>query len=567
LENQLIEAYILVQIEPRHAYLIPYDRNEHFTGRQSLLAELREKLSDTAPNQFNHRVALFGLGGTGKTQLALEYVYSHKHTYSGIYWISGISDATLLSGFQEIASLTRCVGSEDLTTQPDSLVKKVRYWLNNQDNWLLVIDNVENTSLLDKYLPNRSLNQHTLLTLRNPNTIEIPAIGLKVGVLDPDEAVQLLLRRCQITGPSVPTDHEQTEAAEIVKELGYLPLAIDVAAAYIAEVAKDITKYLPRYRENRQKYYSRVPKGNWSYKMSVENAWHLSFEDIRRSNAGASQLLELFAFLSPDGILRQFVEAGGKALDGTLQEVVEDSETFDEALSELERFSLIDRQGKGSDERIKIHRLVQQVTRDNLTETQRISLSNSVIDLFNVAFPQGYDWNRDTAAVCRRFQDQVLQPLMEMSEVKSEVLLRALNQLRWFLHADGKYNTAELVAAKAYQIYMSTLGEQHPDTLGAIANLAGTYRNQGKWEEAVILEEKVLELRKEILGEQHPDTLGAMANLAATYWSQGKWEEAVILQEKVLELRKEILGEQHPDTLGAMANLAATYERLHLRNN
>src|SRR5689334_13240695 len=121
--------------------------------------------------------------------------------------------------------------------------------------------------------------------------------------------------------------------------------------------------------------------------------------------------------------------AGKKALDGSLQKIIEDSEMFDEALNELERVSLIDRQRIQFDERIKIHRLIQQVIRDELDEKQRNSLCNSVINLCNVAFPQTYNWKTDTISICRKYQDQVLEPLLEISEMKSDTLLDILDRI------------------------------------------------------------------------------------------------------------------------------------------
>src|SRR5271170_5883832 len=117
-------------------FIVPYQKNEHFTGRRNLLARLCEKLCEMAPRQYNHRVALYGLGGVGKTQLALEYVYSHKSVHDRVYWISGVDQASLLSGFQEIARRTRCV-SDTADLSPSDVAKLVLSWLNQQERWLL----------------------------------------------------------------------------------------------------------------------------------------------------------------------------------------------------------------------------------------------------------------------------------------------------------------------------------------------------------------------------------------------------------------------------------------------
>lgn len=163
-------------------FLVPYDVNPHFVGRKEILKTLRKKLCEVEQKQYNHRIALYGLGGVGKTQTALAYVYAYKMDYDAIYWITGVNEASLLSGFQEIANTTGLLkGNADI--QPTDVAKTVLSWLRNQDNWLLVIDNLDDVSVVDGYLPHRDERKHTIITTRNPNFDEIPAGGLEIGVL------------------------------------------------------------------------------------------------------------------------------------------------------------------------------------------------------------------------------------------------------------------------------------------------------------------------------------------------------------------------------------------------
>src|SRR5277367_2298012 len=178
-------------------FKVPYQRNMNFVGRENLLTTLHAKLSDEVPNSWNHRVALYGLGGVGKTQLALEYVYLYKGDYERVYWISAVSKATLLSGFQEIAERTRCV-SRIKNLNPSDVANRVLEWLNIQNCWLFVIDNLDDVDVIDGYLPEQSLTRHTLITTRNPYCDHIPAEGLKVGELEVDDAAKLLLTRSKI---------------------------------------------------------------------------------------------------------------------------------------------------------------------------------------------------------------------------------------------------------------------------------------------------------------------------------------------------------------------------------
>src|SRR5205085_1343773 len=125
--------------EPRQKkFLVPHERNPHFTGRHNLLAHLRAKMVETNPKEYNHRVAIYGMGGVGKTQVALEYVYRYRDNYDGIYWITASDQAALLSGFHEIGSTTGCVKNTG-NLKPTEVADLVRAWLGSQDKWLLII--------------------------------------------------------------------------------------------------------------------------------------------------------------------------------------------------------------------------------------------------------------------------------------------------------------------------------------------------------------------------------------------------------------------------------------------
>ena len=176
-------------------FIVPYQRNPHFKGRSDLLTKLHSKLCETLPDQYNHRVALFGLGGVGKTQLALEYVYQHweSQMYERVYWVSAVNQATLFSGLQEIGLRTHCV-PDNTDLKPLDIAAKVLRWLNAQEKWLLILDNLDDVTVVDGYLPDTAPERHTIITTRNRHCDDIPSEGLEVGVLGITEATQLLLK-------------------------------------------------------------------------------------------------------------------------------------------------------------------------------------------------------------------------------------------------------------------------------------------------------------------------------------------------------------------------------------
>lgn len=231
-------------IDLEDKFIVPYERNPKFSGREVLLQKLKERLSAQIPRQYNHRVALYGMGGVGKTQCALEYVYSNRERYERIYWVAAVNEASIMSGFQNIATAVKI--SLVQMTSPTDIAKAVINWLRQlNSSWLLIYDNLDDIGLINGLLPENTVDKHTIITTRNPNTRGIPAEPFEISILDVDEAVDLLsiLSGIELRGDSL----ARREAETIVEELGYLPLGIEQAAAYIFEVSGAFSTYIETY--------------------------------------------------------------------------------------------------------------------------------------------------------------------------------------------------------------------------------------------------------------------------------------------------------------------------------
>ena len=540
--------------------MVPYQRNAHFKGRAGLLAKLHDNLCEEVKGQWNHRVALYGLGGVGKTQLALEYVHSERGYYEWIFWISTVSEASLLSGLQDIGAATGCV-DKTATLQPSELWRKVNGWFNNHKSWLLVLDNAEDAELVSNYLPQVALGKHTLITTRSRWSDEFRAEGLEVGILEVNDAKDLLLTRSRV-GPVAETKEGQVEATKIVRELGCLPLAIEQAAAYIREALHDLFKFLFSYRENLKRHLERRPKANQTYyKDSVATTWHLSFQRIEETDPDASELLRFFAFLNPDGVMTEFLLAGKDGLDGELKEIISDSFRFTEALSVLEHFSLIGRVDDGESERITVHRLVQHVIQYEMPATKMSVMKDAVVKLCGTAFPDGVYADNERRLLCRKYQDQVLAPLLTMKNVNSKDVADLLRVAGEFLRDEGKFRQSVELLERSVKIYES-YEKDGEDTLWALASLAWTQGDQGQYSKAIEIDEKILSVRRERFGEDDDTTLTAMNNLGVDYDVAGRYQQAVDLKEKVLEKRLKLWGPEHEDTVLSMGNLAILYQKL-----
>jgi hypothetical protein len=315
-------------------FIVPFERNPWFIGRKHFLEMLKGKLFDQAPKRHNHRIALYGMGGIGKTPAALEYVYTNRDSYERIYWITVVDQASLLSGYQKIAinaDLKRL-----LKLNPVEIAEGVLSWLQQEQSWLLVIDNLDDIDIASGFLPQTGPHQHILITTRNSNSTGIPAEGMELPLLDATDSVDLLSTLSNITVMANST--ESGQAAQIVQELGYLPLGIEQAAAYVREVAVDFATVLDDYHKNHTDVHQWIPQGNRSYTHSVATTWSMSFNIVRKNHTQATELFQLLLFLNPYGILIDFLQAGVQALQDDLRQLISSRIDMSKALIELESF-------------------------------------------------------------------------------------------------------------------------------------------------------------------------------------------------------------------------------------
>lgn len=542
--------------------MVPYQRNPHFAGRDELLKRLFSKLSSVSPKQYNHRVALYGLGGVGKTQTAIEFIYRHEKSYNDVFWVNSASEEALLSDFQEIAKSAGCLKLDE-GGKPTDVAKSVLSWLEQQEGWLLVFDNLDNVATANGYLPKTTSGSHVLITTRASNAISIPAQGLEVDVLEPNEACELFFDRAQLDRTGGKSGQNlKAEAAKIVTELGFLPLAIEQAAAFVREASKDVFAFLPTYKTRNSYLLQRIPDGNWDYSHTVATTWQLEFDIVAQKEPLAVKLLKLFAFLNPDLILIDFLEKGASGLEDDLRHLFQDPLRTQEALCVLERYSLIKRRNDG----ITIHRLVQAVIAAAMGEVQSDKYQEMVVDMCLATFP---DVSRRTERreLCRRFQGQVIAALLKASVVRSK-WGEVSRRVGCFLDLEGKWKQAEGFHLKAVDVFSETRGVEHPDTLESRIKLSVTYRKQRKWMDAAEQQEKIVEIATRVHGRRHNLTLRSMQALAETYQGQGRLKDALGIQEKLLVARsghggsEKVEDEADEETLQFMASLVVTYRRL-----
>jgi hypothetical protein len=335
---------------------LTHRRNPNFTGREDLLRSLHDALAFGKPAALTQ--AMVGLGGIGKTQTAIEYAYRHQSEYNLVWWIRSEDTATLASDYAALAEPLELPerGAQDQT----SITKAVTRALAQRSGWLLIFDNAETPEHIDPYLPGGA--GHVIVTSRDPAFKGI-AQPLQVEEMPPNEAVELLLKRAnrEQTAAAARKEDDRKAAAELADELGYLPLALNQAAAYVDATGADFAGYLKLFR-TQQKERLKDGRNLARDERTIDGTWELSIKKVEALSPAAAQLMNLCAFFAPDDIPRDMLQAGKEFLQEPLAQAVADESQWNDAMQALRRYSLAERSG----DLISIHRLVQAVIRAHL---------------------------------------------------------------------------------------------------------------------------------------------------------------------------------------------------------
>ncbi len=539
---------------PLPIWNVPYRRNLFFTGREDVLAHLYTVLRSSKAAALTQ--AISGLGGIGKTQIAVEYAYrSHDH-YQAIFWVNASTRDALSADFVILAVLLSL--PEQHEQDQDIVVRAVKRWLSTHKHWLLILDNVDDLDMIVDFLPMHGRGDVLLTTrLQASGTI---AQSIEVEKMGLDEGVTFLLRRTKVIAPGASLDEamkeNQAQAAEIVAVLDGLPLALDQAGAYIEETRCGLSQYLSLYGTRRKELLLRRGRFPVDHPNSVVATWSLSFQQVEQESLAAADLLHILAFLNPEAIPEEIITLGAAELGPVLGEVASDPLKFDKIIELLLSYSLIRRTPEVRS--LSIHRLVQAVLKDGMdTDIQRL-WAERVIRTVNHAFP---DVELQTWERCRRYLPHVQICAMYSEEytLSFPEAARLFNEAASYLVVHASYEQAERLLLRVLAIRQELLEANHPDTARTLNDLGALYRNQGKYQDAESLLQKALTIRQQVLGTEHPDVAQTLHNLASLYRAQGAYEKAEPFYLQALHIRETTLGVDHPLVAQSYYGLAKLY--------
>ena len=565
--QQLQEAPTSKQQDPRAApeshrlWNVPFRRNPFFTGREEVLHQLHERLTTRRSAAVSQAQALSGLGGIGKTQLAVEYAYRHRQDYQAVLWARAESSEAVISSYFAIAGLLRLPERE--AREQELTVQAVKTWLQTHRDWLLILDNADELALLPDFLP-LVPGGHLLLTTRAAATGQL-AQRLEIATLLPEQGAVFLLRRAGLLAPEAELAQASAGQRELAlrlsQELGGLPLALDQTGAYVEETGTDLAGYWPLYQQHRAALLRERRGLVVDHPEPVATTWSLAFARVAAKQPAAADLLRLCAFLAPDAIPEEVLIAGASQLGPAPAAGAANGLLLNQAIEALRAYSLVQRDP--AEKSLSVHRLVQAVLQDALSETERRSWAERAMRAVNAALPdEQYDtWAYDTWAQRERLLPQALAAAqsIEHYQLTSEEAGRVLYQTALYLHDRARYTEAEPLFQRARRVWEQALGPEHPLVASLLYNLALLYLEQGKYAEAEPLFQRALRIREQALGPEHPLVAAPLTDLAILYREQGKYAEAEPLFRRVLRIWEQQVGPEHLDVARPLTGLAILY--------
>ncbi|KAH8826753.1 hypothetical protein DL96DRAFT_1709905 [Flagelloscypha sp. PMI_526] len=580
----------------------------NFTGRRDELDHMHAYFS-SGVGSTSHIYIIYGLGGSGKSQLLFQFVLECQtrspRIFDFVYFVDASLETTLETDLKAIA-IDQKIG--------ESAADTVQRLSCQTNRWLLVLDNADDKSFsIQKYIP-KSIHGSVIITSRNPELVGLTAKDSGSNRIEDLEmwAAETLLKKL-VGSKGTPSDDEDSLVTQVVEMLHCFALAVTQAGSYMCATGRGYREYIELFEVERSRLL-RERKGHVpdNYPWSVYTTWAISFDQLK---AAPRHFMQICSHLHYTGIPKDLfmraaeskplkdVDEGPQIWLSEFMTHIRNSEgrwnpiSFDEIVQNVMSFSLLDYDPE--QKLFSYHPLVHEWTREAIQIAYGQDFPNvqCALQLVALSTPDTNDKSSASVLLKRRLLphlDSLVLGAAHISSVPTAIYLSAIYDQngRWndvaniFERAKngrfgGQWNMDAYVSnlAMAYQhlgrfidaldLQLLVLANQkrtqcdeHPSTLTSMNNLASTYMYLGRHTDALNLELSVLAHRKRILGDEHSDTISAMNNLALTYQNLGRLADALDLQLSVLANRTRTLGGEHPDTLRSMNNLASTYKSL-----
>lgn len=512
-------------------------RPARFMGRDGQLTALRSALLADRPAVIQ---AVYGMGGVGKTTLALEYAHRYARDYDIAWWIRAEQPDLIPDRLAALARALRLTGPTDTA---DTAVARLMGALSDQDRWLVVFDNAEDPAMLTPFLP--AGGGHVVITSRNPHWDAVAA-PVEIQEFTRSESVALILSRLP--------DVTHAMAEELAQSVGDLPLAVDQAAALLLDTGWSIVSYVELLRENARKLLDRRDEAN-GYPLSAAASWQIAFDQLAATDPAALQLVTLAAWLAPDPIpLTAFTE-NAHALPEPLAATAADPLTMAQTLAVLRRRAV----ARVNPDSLAVHRIPAALLRHGSpVAVPEQGWPATAVRVVRAALP-AEPWNQP--ANWPAWQALLPHILCAIDpacapDAMAEDVDWLLGHVAVYLQTRGEPRAALPHFERAHRRRRARLGEDHVDTLESASDLALDLHALGEYRQARDLDQDILDRRRRILGEDDPATLVSANNLARDLRALGELSRARDLDEDTLYRKRRVLGGDHPSSLISANELA-----------
>lgn len=550
---------------------VPFPRNGDFIGQEEILELIHKSFTQEAKSDVTSSYVLYGLGGVGKTQVAIEYSYRHRLDFDIIYWIRADSYEILLTSYHQLyddQSFKAFTGL-DLGDESNSetVAASIKNWFENcQDtNWLIILDNLDNTENVISRNQSSHPNVKTIATLipngrggcvlvTNRNT---PANGQsastvkELDVMCNNDAKSLLLKCSRVSSD------ESEEASLLVETLCRLPLAIEQAGGYIRENGVSIAAYRQLYKSNKSKALGEglsTAHRQVYYHQTVATTWDVSFETIDKNDPLANIILRISSFLDGKFIQKDlFYNANlsecGRKVDSSDWEV---NKSFGTLMSYSLVHAVEDKQG------VEMHLLVQDVVRDALRSERQLWFK-AAAKLVGRRFPWGGDINNLKGCIDYLSQARTCVAHALELQISDDIVTHLLESTAGYYEIAGQYADAFVVYDRALKIRDHQFGVDHVDSADTIMGLGSACNSQGKFDEAIGYYERALAIKDKTFGVDHVNTAKTINNLGLTYHNQGKYVDAIEHFQHALAIYEKAIPVDHVSMAKTINHLGLTY--------
>lgn len=541
---------------------LPYDSiGSLFKGRDDIITEInsRRLTENKEATAIVAKQAIHGLGGIGKTRLAVEYAWQYLSDYSACLFVSADSPENLNRNLALLCGPTILDLPEQDEQKEDLQVVAVRRWLNQNVGWLMIVDNVDTfdaVKTVEKLLPSLQ-SGHILITSRRTDWND-SIQTLPLDILAQEDAVAFLLNKTE--NYRTPTEEDESIARSLVITLGGLALAIEQAGAFLKKKRISLLEYKERWDNQEVKLRHFQPN---DYPSSLAVTWETSFDQLSDE---AQSLLNTLCWFSSDPIPRETIEnafASNELFSMAAIGSGGDADNYldlEDILDELGSLSLLSWDNGNSD--FSVHRLVQEITKSRLTEEEKTEYVDLAILIVTYGAPDTTVYDVQSWNVMERLRPHFEHLIKECQTIGVvEHASWPMYILGGYLREKGLLKDAETLMRRALAIDEIRLGEKHPDFAKELGSLAIILQYLGRPKEAEPIMRRALNISEAHYGIDHPDTAHQVGNLATILGENGELKEAEQLILRSIKINEKHYGKNHYVLFRDLRSLAGIFQQ------